>query len=275
MIDTHAHVNFAAFKSDFDEVMKRAIKKNIVVINVGSQYTTSQRAVKMTEKFENTYAAVALHPVHIKERKIFEEVDKDEKVEMISRAEQFDYDKYFQLAKSSSKVVAIGETGLDYFHLEDDDRDEQIEKQKILFRQHIDLANDLDLPMIIHCREAYDELLVELKAKPAQKKGIIHSFLGAIEQANEFIDMGYYIGVNGIITFKKAEDLVEVIKKVPADKIVTETDCPYLTPVPFRGKRNEPAYVEYVLEKIAEIKGMPIKEFAQIVDHNARKLFQI
>ena len=141
MFDTHAHVNFSAYKEDSDEVIKRAQEKGVGMILVGSQYSTSERAVQMAEKYESgVYVAVALHPIHLQEREVSHQVDNKEKVEFVSRAEEFDYDKYLQLGKSSDKIVAIGETGLDYYHLTEDDKDEQITKQKQVLIKHIELA---------------------------------------------------------------------------------------------------------------------------------------
>lgn len=275
MFDTHAHVNFSAYKEDSDEVIRRAQAKGVDLILVGSQYSTSERAVQMSEKYDNVYAAIALHPIHLEEKEVFHEVDDQEKVEFVSRAEEFEYDKYLQLSKSSKKVVAIGETGLDYYHLHGEDKDEQITKQKQILVKHIELANELNLPMIIHCRDAYDDLIQVLKSNRIKNGGVIHCFIGSAEQSVELINLGFYLGFNGVITFNKADKYHEVIKQTSLEKIVTETDCPYLTPVPHRGKRNEPAFVEYVIDKIAKLKDLPVQQVEKQTDENAKKLFKI
>jgi len=275
MFDTHAHVNFNAYKDDADEVIKRAQDKGVSVILVGSQFSTSERAIKMAEKYDNVYSAVALHPIHLEEQVIANKVDNDETVEFVSRAEEFDYRKYLQLAKSNANVVAVGETGLDYFHLKEDARDLQIEKQKQVFIKHIELANELNLPMIIHCREAYTELIEILKQNKVNKGGVIHCFIGNLIQGKKLLDMGFYLGFNGVITFKKAEPYLAALKLVPLDKILIETDCPNLTPVPNRGKRNEPSFVEFIIKKIADVKGLSFEEVEKQTDKNAKSLFNL
>lgn len=276
MFDTHAHVNFADFKDDYEEVIKRAVEKNCTFINVGSQFSTSARAVKSAEENENIYAAIGLHPIHLVQRKIKEKVDDKEDVEITSRAEKFDYNKYKELALASKKVVAIGECGIDYHHLEPDNKEEQIAEQKKVFIEQIKLANDLDLPMIIHCRDAYDDLIKILEANEVKNRGTVHCFGGNLEQARKLIKMGFYLGFTGVITFKNIDkELLEVIKQIPEDKILSETDCPYLTPEPYRGKRNEPVYVDYVIRKIAELRDWSYEKALEVTAGNARRLFKI
>ncbi len=275
LIDTHAHVNFVAYKNDADDVIKRALKNDVWLINVGSQIGTSQRAVEYARKYEQgVFASVALHPIHLKGRKIKVEVDSSETVEFDTREEKFDYEKYRKLAKDS-KVAAIGETGLDYYHLDEGREEEQKKLQKESFLDHLRLAKELGKPLILHCREAHSEMLEMLKSQTATNKlgGAIHSFSGRWSQAQEYIEMGFYLGFNGIITF--ARDYDKVIRNTPLGRLVLETDCPYLTPVPFRGQRNEPLYVKYVAEKIAEIKGISFDEVAKATTENARRLFNI
>lgn len=275
LIDTHAHVNFVAYKNDADDVIKRALKNDVWLINVGSQIGTSQRAVEYARKYEQgVFASVALHPIHLKGRKIKVEVDPFETVEFDTREEKFDYKKYRKLAKDS-KVAAIGETGLDYYHLDEGREEEQKKLQKESFLDHLRLAEELGKPLIFHCREAHSEMLEMLKSQTATNKlgGVIHSFSGRWSQAQEYIEMGFHLGFNGIITF--ARDYDKVIRNMPLERLVLETDCPYLTPVPFRGQRNEPLYVKYVAEKIAEIKGISFDEVAKATTENARRLFNI
>ena len=262
LIDTHAHLNFNAYKNDVDEVIKRSFDNNVWMINVGSQYTTSKRAIAMADKHEKgLYAAVGLHPIHVEDG--------------------FDYEKYQELAKSP-KVVAIGEIGLDY----KSDYLQFKEKQRTVLCQQLNLAKELGLPIIFHCRLAHDDLI---KIINKETRGVIHCFTGNWEQAKKYLEMGLYLGFNGII-FKPAPyrtdgsgtglDLDEVIKKTPLDKILIETDCPYLTPplptaVLAKAGRNEPIFVKYVAEKIAKIKKLSYEEVAKITTKNAQKLFNI
>lgn len=273
LIDTHAHVNFNAFKDEADEVVRRALNENTWIINVGSQYSTSKRAVEMAEKYpEGVFAAIGIHPIHLSELIFKDRVDDDEEVEFHPSVEEFDEEKYLKLAKSK-KVVAIGEIGLDYFH-----NKENKEKQKEVFSAQIDMAMKLDLPIIIHCREAYNdviEMLRDKKIKCGEKlRGVIHCFSGRLSQAKIYTEeLGFHLGFNGIITFDRSYD--KVLREIDLKHILIETDCPYLTPVPFRGKRNEPAYVKYVAEKIAEIRGMSYDTVEEVTTSNARQLFSM
>lgn len=271
LIDTHAHLNFNAYKDDGDEVIKRALKNNVWMINVGSQYSTSLRAIEYAKKYpEGVFASVALHPIHLKSRKIKEEINPQEVLEFKSREEKFDYQKYKELA-SQPKVVAIGETGLDYYHLDKGKEEEQKKLQKESFIQHLELAKELDKPVIIHCREAHQDVLEVLKNWKLQ--GVVHSFSGRWSQAQQYLEMGFYLSFNGLITF--ARDYDKVIKNAPLEQLLLETDCPYLAPIPFRGQRNEPLYVKYVAQKIAEIKGISFDKVAEITTANTRALFNI
>lgn len=268
LIDTHAHVNFNAYKNDADEVIRRSLDNHIWMINIGSQDDTSKRAVEIAEKYEKgVYAAVALHPIHLGPQKFVDE----EEVKFKTREEQFDISKYRTIAKSQ-KVVAIGETGLDYYHVED----EKIrELQKEVFIKHLALAKELNKPIIFHCRKAYDELLKELKTQSAKRKirGVVHCFMGKWSQAAEFLRLGFYLGFDGPITY--CRDYDKVIKNCSLERILVETDSPYLTPEPFRGQRNEPLYVKYVAQKIAEIKEVSCEKVAEYTTKNARELFRI
>ena len=277
MIDTHCHLNFKAFKDDADEVIKRAHDAGVTrIINVGSQWDTSARGVSMAEEREGLYAAIALHPIHLYEQ----EVDEEE-THFTTRAEVFDYDKYKKLALESKKVVAIGECGLDYYHFPKGENIEEVKKKQAdSFQQHIDLATELNLPLIIHCREAYDDLFQILneavKAGKLPGRGVNHCFLGTREQAKKFLNLGFYLSFTGIITFKNASpELLEVVKETPLDKIMVETDAPYLAPHPYRGKRNEPAYVVEVANKIAELKEVDFKIVLDMTTKNAEYLFTI
>jgi len=245
LIDTHAHLNFNDFRNDFDEVIKRSLAEDIWMINVGSNYETSKRAIEIAEKYNGVFAAIGLHPIHAKD-------------------EEFDKEKYKELA-NSDKIVAIGEIGLDYFK----DYGLFKEKQKEVFLQQLELAKELSLPVILHCRMAHEDLLEILNDK---LNGVIHCFTGDWEQAEKYLDMGFYLGINGIM-YKF--DLKEVIKKTSLEKILIETDCPYLVPLQAGVERNEPIFVKYIVQEIANIKNIDFQKVAEITSQNARNLFRI
>jgi len=275
LIDTHAHVNFSAFKDDAEEVIKRALEKSVFFINVGSQYSTSERALKYAQKYPHKlWAAVGTHPIHLQERSfIYSDSNELEGTEIKTSKEDVDMEKYRELAKNP-EVVAIGEVGLDYHHFEEDDETEKLKnKQKEVFTNFIDLANELEKPMIIHCWDAYDDLYEILKNNPVKKRGVIHSFVGGYKTANKFIELGFFIGLNGVVTYSDSFD--RLIKEIPPEKMLIETDCPYLTPVPLKGQRNEPVYVAYVAEKIAKIKQINAEKVAEITTRNAKDLFNL
>lgn len=261
LIDTHAHVNFNVYKDDGDEVIKRTLKENVWMINVGAQYSTSRRAVQYAEKYqEGVYAAVGLHPIHI--------------------LEEFDSTKYKELL-ANPKVVAMGEIGLEYG---DEISQEAKDKQRKVLIEQLELAQQVNKPVIFHCRKAYDNL-IELLARfnfgcvqcphacVSSLGGVLHCFMGRWSQAEKFLEMGFYFGFNGLITY--ARDYDKVIEKLPLEKILLETDCPYLTPVPYRDKRNEPLYVKLVAEKIAQLKKIKFEKVAAQTTKNARQLFNI
>jgi len=270
LIDTHAHLNFNAFKEDFDKVIEECLENNTWVINVGTQYNTSQRAVEIAQNYkQGVYAAVGLHPVHLETGLVKIKIDSDE-VELKTREEEFDYERYKELAKSS-KVIAIGEVGLDYWYRPKGKkkREEFKEKQKEVFLRQVELAKEMSLPVIVHCRLALDEILQILDS---DNRGVIHCYTGNKEQAQEFLEKGFYLGFNGII-FKL--DLEEVIKNTPLDRMLIETDSPYLSPPPFQNERNSPLYLKYIIERIAKIKGINSKAVEEATTQNARNLFGI
>lgn len=271
LIDTHAHVNFNAFKDDADEVIRRCLDSNVWIINVGSQNTTSERAVKIAEKYEKgVYAAIGLHPIHL-----WESYHDFSELSFKTRAEEFDYDFYKKLA-ASKKVVAIGEIGLDYFHLPpENDKESVLEKQKEILIKQIELAQELDLPIIFHCRDAYDDLLKIIRDLPKVPQAVLHCFTDTYETAKKFLDLDFMISFTGIITYPKAERVREVVKKIPLERIMIETDCPYLAPQPVRGKRNEPIYVKYVAEEIARARGLSLEEVAKATTENAVRFFNL
>ena len=237
LIDTHAHVNFTVYRSDADEVIRRSLDNSTWIINVGSQYSTSKRAVELAEKYkEGVYAAIGLHAIYARDG--------------------FDYKKYEQLVQSP-KAVAVGEIGLDY-------KEEYAsfkEEQREIFLKQLELTKKLGLPIIFHCRMAHKDLIEILdewkSANSEQLKGVIHCFTGDWNQAEKYLSLGLYLGFNGIIFKMNSDDIIE---KTPLDRILIETDCPYLTPPSAGVERNEPIYVRYIAEKIAQIKGIKYEE---------------
>lgn len=278
LIDTHSHLSFKAYDIDREEVIKRTQKEGVVCIDVGTKYETSQRAVELAQKYENVYASIGMHPIHIKTDLMKLKMDEEEGA-FAPLGEEFDYEKYKELAKSK-KVVAIGEIGLDYYYKpKTNARLEKFkELQKKVFVEQLDLAKELSLPVIFHCRMAHADAIEILKkyslAGQAGLQGVMHCFTGTAEEMKQYVDLGFYIGFNGII-FKL--DLDSVIRECPLDKILIETDCPYLTPPKAGPKemRNEPIFVKYVAERIAELKGISFQEVAEITTQNAKNLFKI
>jgi len=268
LIDTHAHLNFAAFKDDADKIINQCLKNDMWIINVGSQYSTSKRAVEIGEEYpEGVYAAIGLHPIHAIPHKIdVNEVNPSFK----SEPEKFNADEYRKLAKSK-KVVAIGEVGLDYSYAKND-KDKEIQKK--VFIEQLSLAKEINLPVIIHCRDAWKDLMELLRNFQAQQiVGVAHFFSGSPEDAKELINMGFLVSFTGVITFTKAYDAI--IKGIPMDRIMIETDCPYVSPVPFRGKQNIPLYIKYIAKRISEIKEVSENEVADTTTQNAKNLFKI
>ena len=268
--DTHTHVNFAAFKDDRDETIKRASDSNTWMINVGTQTDTSQAALDLAKQYEQgVYAAIGLHPVHT-----YEQMLDEEESHFQSRAESFDEAAYE--AMLSEKVVAVGECGLDYFRLPANEDPEKIKQlQKTVFIKQLHFAKKHGLPVVIHCRNAYEDLIEILKSEYAGLPGVAHSFTDTWDTAKKFLDLGFYVALNGILTFDKTGKLAEVVENTPIDRLLTETDAPYLTPPPYRGKRNQPSYVQYVAAKIGEIKKMSMEDAGEQTFANACDLFQI
>ena len=290
LIDTHAHVNFNAFREDADDVLLRALKSDIWVIMPGSQYSTSKRAVEIAERYEKgVYAAVGLHPIHVGEqRKVdVQEVQSQQGGEQPwmtfeTRAEEFDLERYRELIKSK-KTVAIGEFGLDYYYRPKGKAKLEAfkAKQKEVFIEQLKLAEEVDLPVILHCRVAHDDMLhlltTSYKLQTKNLRGAVHCFTGTAEQAQKFMGLGLYIGFNGLI-FKDVPALPnpeEVISSIPLDRIVLETDSPYLIPPMGRKDRNEPLFVKYVAQEIARIKKITFDEVARVTTQNAQELFRL
>ncbi len=249
--DSHAHLNDDRFDDDRDELIASFNQNGICnVINIGADIKSSKESIELAEKYDFIYAAVGIHP---------------HDVEDMTDA---DLDTLSDMSKHK-KVVAIGEIGLDYYY-----DNSPRELQRKWFRAQMELANKLNLPVIIHSRDAMGDTLEILRDCPV-KAGVLHCYSGSVESAKEILKLGYYISFAGPVTFKNAKGLTEVAEFVPMDKLLIETDCPYLTPEPYRGKRNSSLYVPEVAKKIAELKGLPVEEVAKATKENTKRLFEI
>lgn len=253
LFDTHVHLNAEQYKEDLVEVIERAQSEGVAnMVVVGFDRPTIEKAIALVEKYDFLYAAVGWHPV--------DAIDMTEA----------DLEWIEELA-AHPKVVALGEMGLDYYW---DKSPKEIQKE--VFRKQIALAKRVKLPIIIHNREATQDIVNILKEEGAKEVGgVMHCFSGSEEIAKECIEMNFYISFGGPVTFKNAKKVKEVAAEIPLDRLLIETDCPYLTPHPFRGKRNEPAHVKLVAEEIALLKNLPFEEIASVTTKNAKKLFGI
>lgn len=274
LIDTHAHCHFNAYKDDSDEVIKRSLDKGVIINLVGTQSDTSKNGVAVAERYDNVYASVGLHPEHLFSKHVDEE-----ETSFLSREENFDYDYYKKLC-ASEKTIAIGECGLDFYRIPEGMTKEQMyPKQSAVFREHLRLAKETKLPLVIHCREGHDELIGILSSEK-EIRATIHCYTSNWTNAQKYLAMGFYLGFTGVITFppykknpQAQEELLEVVAKMPLDRILLETDCPYLSPIPYRGKRGEPWMAEATAAKIAEIRGIPLEELLTATTTNAKRLF--
>lgn len=276
LIDTHCHIQFNVFKDDAGAVLQKCEEKNMILNVVGSQKDTSQRAVEYAEKYPFIYASIGLHPIHLFSTHVDEEESK-----FVSREEDFDYEYYKQLGQNP-KVIAIGECGLDLYHLpEGKSKEEVLEKQKQTFIAQYNLAQELDLPIVIHVREAHEEMIGLLSGLSDKIRAVVHCYTGNWHYAQKYLNLGLNLGFTGVITFppkKTAPEiqvsLLEVVEKCPLDRMLIETDAPYLAPNAYRGQRCEPWMVEETAKKIAEIKGLSLAEVVSATTQNARNLFQ-
>jgi len=280
-IDTHCHVHFQAYKDDMDEVVKRSLEEGVGMITVGTQTTTSKNGIALAERYGEVWATIGLHPNHLHRQEFFDDMElspEDQSNDVIkTRAEAFDPEYYRELV-SHPKVVAIGEFGLDYYRVPEHlDQDQVIQDQKESCRQQLAFASEFDKPIVIHCRDAheaqYELLKAEIDRGGLKKRGVIHSFTGTVEDARRYESIGFKLGLNGILTFSK--DLQKTVKDIALDQIVVETDAPYLTPPPNRGKRNEPQYVKHIAKFLAELQGATLDSIAEATTQNARALFGI
>ena len=252
LFDSHAHLDDEKFDEDREEVITRSLQNGVTgIINAGSCMASSAQSVALAAQYDNIYAAVGIHPHDAKS------------------AQEADYAQLAAWAQLE-KVVAIGEIGLDYYY-DFSPRD----LQRTVFTRQIDVARQMDMPFIIHDRDAHGDILDVLKKEAKGLTGVLHCFSGSLEMAKEVIKLGFYISIAGPVTFKNAAKLPEIIKNVPLERLLVETDCPYLTPHPHRGKRNEPAYVKIVAEQVAQLREMDLADLAKTTTENTKKLFKI
>lgn len=253
LFDTHVHLNAEQFSDDLQEVIDRAISEGVSnMVVVGFDQITIKKAIELAEKYDFIYASVGWHPV--------DAIDMTE-----------EHLNWLRELASHPKVVALGEMGLDYYW---DKSPKEIQKE--VFRKQIRLAKEVKLPIIIHNRDATADIVEILKEEQAgEVGGIMHCYSGSVETALECIGMNFYISLGGPVTFKNAKKPKEVAESIPMEHLLIETDCPYLTPHPYRGKRNEPAYVKLVAEEIASLKGLSLEEVAEATSTNAKKVFGI
>ena len=252
LFDTHAHMDDRAFDTDREALLAGLPEKDIgLVMNPGCSLESSRNASLLAQKYDYIYAAVGSHPDAADE--VNEEV----------------LEEYRKLCKLNPKIKAIGEIGLDY-HYEDIPREIQLQA----FRAQMALAAELNLPVIVHEREAHEDGMAVVREFPGVT-GVFHCYSGSAEMARQLVDKGWYIGFTGVLTFKNARKAVEVAQSIPLERIVLETDCPYMAPEPFRGKRNDPGYLYRMAEKLAELRGVSVEEIHRITMENGRRLYNI
>ena len=255
LIDSHAHIQGVEYAAEVDETIKRAREagvEKIIVVGGAGELSSNDAAVALSESHPGLYATVGMHPHDAKD------VGEEEL-------------KKLETLTTRPKVIAVGETGLDFYYSHSPH-----DVQRHIFARFIRMARETGLPLVVHERDAHKDAAELLGREGAGKvRGVIHCFTGDYEAARKYLDMGFYLSFTGIITFKNAQSLREVVREVPLEKMFVETDSPYLTPVPHRGKRNEPAYVRFVAETVAQVKGLTLEEVARVTTSNVRALFRI
>lgn len=252
LFDTHAHLDDRAFDCDRDELLAGlAARGTSMVMNPGCSLDSSKNAVALANRYPWIYAAVGSHP------------------DVADEVNEAVLERYRLLAAQNPKVKAIGEIGIDY-HYEDIPRELQLKA----FRMQMELAKELDLPVIVHEREAHENGMKVVKEFP-EVKGVFHCYSGSAEMARQLVNLGWYIGFTGVLTFKNARKAIETAESIPLERIVLETDCPYMAPVPHRGKRNDPGYLCYMAQKLAEIRGVSLEEIQHITTENGKRLYRI
>jgi TatD DNase family protein len=283
LIETHAHLDYPDFAPDLDDVLRRATEAGVTrIITIGTSVASSRRAVELAERHPNVYAVIGVHPTYASETE-------DDVITPLRKLAE------------SPRIVAIGETGLDYHHLPSMEAakekkvqvfsralqgeiEEEIEaqiqdgayksKQASLFEQQLDLAVELGLNVVIHQRDAWNDTLEIMKSFSGKLRGVFHCFGGSLEQANEVVDLGHLVSFTGIVTFKNGAAVRDVAAQMPLWKFMVETDCPYLAPVPFRGKRCEPAHTRIVAETIAAARGISLEDVAEMTTQPAEEFFR-
>lgn len=249
IIDTHAHINTTEFENRIDEVIELANSNNVEkIVVVGMDHTSNLKAIELGKKYKNLYPTIGIHPSYVVGANI------NDLITLLD----------------SHKVYALGEIGIDLYHTKD-----TYELQKKLFIMQLELAIKYNLPVIIHTRDSFEETYNIVKNYKGKLKGVFHCFVNKVEDAKKVIDLGFLIGIGGVVTFKNAALVHETVKEIPLDKIIVETDSPYLAPMPFRGKTNQPGYTKYVVGKIAELKGNTIDEVEKATTNNAINLFKL
>jgi TatD DNase family protein len=255
LIDSHAHIQGSEYASEVEAVVQRAREagvETIIVVGGAGELSSNQAAVALAESHRALYATVGMHPHDAKD------VGEDE-IEKLKHL------------TAKAKVIAVGETGLDFYY-----NHSPHEVQRKVFARFIQMARETNLPLVVHERDGSQDAAELLRSEGGgHVRGVIHCFTGDSQAARKYLDLGFYLSFTGIITFKNAEPLREVVRAVPLERMLVETDSPYLTPVPHRGKRNEPAYVRFVAETIAKVKGLTFEEVARVTTHNVRELFRI
>lgn len=252
IFDSHAHYDDESFNEDRDLVINELKESGVIgVLNCGASIEGTRASVELADKYDFFYAAVGIHPEH---------------------ADMFNKDILQEIKElaNNKKVRAIGEIGLDYYYEENPPR----EIQKSTFRAQMELARELKLPVIIHDRDAHEDTLNILREYP-EVKGVLHCFGGSVEFATECLKLGYYLGFTGVVTFKNAKKIIEVAHEVPLDRMLVETDCPYMAPTPYRGKRNKSDYIKFIIQKLAEIKRTTDEEIAEITANNVKRMLGI
>lgn len=261
LIDTHCHIQFEQYDSDRDTMIEECKKGDIGLLIVGCEYESSKKAISLAQSIrDSAWCAVGQHPTE--------------------RSDVFDYDQFEKLLTTSEHIVAIGETGLDYYRIpEGVDIEDYKNSQRGMFGRHIDLAEKYHLPLIIHCRDAHTDMARILQERfgvwreGERERGVLHCFTGTVIDAQRYLKLGFLISFTGIITFATQYD--DIVQSVPLEKILVETDAPFLTPVPYRGKRNNPLYVEFVARRVSELKGVSFDEVTDVTTRNAKRLFQL
>ena len=252
LFDTHAHMDDRRFDTDRDLVLRGLADRGVaLVMNPGCSLESSHNAIALAEKYDFVYAAVGSHP------------------DVADEVNETVLEEYEKLCKLHDKVKAIGEIGIDY-HYEDIPRDLQLKA----FRMQMELAREVGLPVIVHEREAHEDGMAIVREFP-DVTGVFHCYSGSAEMAKVLVDKGWYIGFTGVLTFKNARKAIETAESIPLDRIVLETDCPYMAPEPFRGKRNDPGMLFRMAEKLAEVRGLPVEEIHAITTENGKRLYRI